>query len=190
MSEIATTDRDDPFGALSDDGAPNQGGYVAFGDRAFSQFYADHFDPLTWMAMSLHRVDLHRGRDIVQDAMIDTFRNWRTINDPGAFARQAVRWRGIDHLRKLQGGVWDLAAEYRLQQIPAAPAETAIDTIGITEMIAQLPPRQAQIFALCVDGLSPTEIGDELGLTATTVRSNLRHARERLRALLSERDDE
>src|SRR5689334_1317501 len=99
MSDIAMTDRDDPFGALFD-GAPNQGGYAAFGDQAFSKFYADHFDALTWMVMATHRVDLHRGRDIAQEAMIVALDKWREINEPGAFVRTVAHRRAMDHLRR------------------------------------------------------------------------------------------
>jgi DNA-directed RNA polymerase specialized sigma24 family protein len=47
--------------------------------------------------------------------------------------------------------------------------------------LRRLPPAQLTAMALTFDGYTPTEIAQTLHQDASTVRSNLRHARKRLR---------
>jgi ATP/maltotriose-dependent transcriptional regulator MalT len=47
-------------------------------------------------------------------------------------------------------------------------------------MTVTLTERETQVFKLAGDGLSVQEIGDELGITANTVKTHLIHLRNKL----------
>ncbi|MYW90270.1 sigma-70 family RNA polymerase sigma factor [Amycolatopsis rubida] len=49
------------------------------------------------------------------------------------------------------------------------------------ELLATLPETQRTVLTWSLDGFSPAAIASALGMAGTTVRSNLRHARERLK---------
>ncbi|MFH8993106.1 LuxR C-terminal-related transcriptional regulator [Streptomyces sp. NPDC017940] len=53
--------------------------------------------------------------------------------------------------------------------------ETVSGAADCREILAQLPHRQAQVLLLTADGWSDSQIGDQLGLSAATVRSHRRH---------------
>ena len=57
--------------------------------------------------------------------------------------------------------------------------------------MAEMPARQAEAFKLVhISGLSPAVAARIMDVSPATVRSNLRHARTRLRELLHEARDE
>ena len=47
----------------------------------------------------------------------------------------------------------------------------------VIQVLRALPPRQRQVLALTIDGWSPAEIAEMLGIDAAAVRSNLMKAR-------------
>jgi len=59
---------------------------------------------------------------------------------------------------------------------------------AIRTLFERLPSRQRQIFDLAdLQGYTPTEIGDMLGMNPVTVRANLCKARRAIRSKLIER---
>lgn len=53
-------------------------------------------------------------------------------------------------------------------------------------MVAKLPPAQRRVFAWSWDGFTTADIAEHLDQPEATIRSNLRHAREKLKSLLME----
>lgn len=58
------------------------------------------------------------------------------------------------------------------------------DRHRVLQMLDELPPAQRETVELIFKGFEPQEIAEHLGKKPATVRSNLRHAEERLRSLL------
>ena len=54
-------------------------------------------------------------------------------------------------------------------------------------LIEQLPPRQREVATLVLAGYFHREIADELGISEEAVRSNLRHAKTRMKELYDQR---
>ncbi|NBH03416.1 sigma-70 region 4 domain-containing protein, partial [Amycolatopsis sp. SID8362] len=51
----------------------------------------------------------------------------------------------------------------------------------LIDLLASLPGRQRMVLAWSLDGFTPAQIADALRIAPATVRSTLRHVRERLR---------
>ncbi|MFF0043623.1 RNA polymerase sigma factor [Streptomyces mirabilis] len=66
----------------------------------------------------------------------------------------------------------------------ADPATLATQRQLVRALVNSLPPAQRSVFAYTLDGMPPREIAKKLQLTEATVRSHLRHGRNRLRTLL------
>jgi RNA polymerase sigma-70 factor (ECF subfamily) len=60
----------------------------------------------------------------------------------------------------------------------------------ILSLVRKLPPKQAQVMALTLDGATPAEIAVTLRCTSDQVRSNLRLARRKLVALMQDTGQE
>jgi RNA polymerase sigma-70 factor (ECF subfamily) len=129
---------------------------------------------------------LHAAEDATQEAMHYAFRRWAEIQrNPGSWVRTVARQVFIrSHKRDEER----LAREIRSGTPPEFlpdPAEHAGELGWATEMINKLSPAQRDVMLLSVFGeLSPTEIAEQLGKRADTVRSNLVHARRNLAQLL------
>ena len=70
---------------------------------------------------------------------------------------------------------------------PAADLDHSELRRAVMRHFAELPPRQREVFDMCeLRGLSSTEVGNELGISPSTVRVNLLKARRSLRKGLLE----
>ncbi len=119
----------------------------------------------------------HVAAELSQEAMITAYRRWHTITSPKAcvwtvahkaFVRQAVN-----------------VAEHSVAEVPEPTvllphpeeAEAWLQKQQVIDLLRALPLRQRQVLALTIDGWSPIEIADLLGIDASAVRSNLMKAR-------------
>jgi RNA polymerase sigma-70 factor (ECF subfamily) len=64
------------------------------------------------------------------------------------------------------------------------------DAEWVSQLLNLLPPAQREAMACIVDGWQPTEVAALLGKTASTIRQNLKLARDRLRQELLQHEDE
>jgi RNA polymerase sigma factor (sigma-70 family) len=146
-------------------------------------FYRKHFSAVV-KYLVLSGASLQEAEDATQDAMIKILRCWETILEPAAWVRRVARNAFLDAARRnskafpkssLESGHWGAGVPGQ-----PGPEECDTDTIRVTELIKALPDKQRVVFALVVDGLSPQEIAELLGQHAPTIRSNFRHAREKV----------
>jgi RNA polymerase sigma-70 factor (ECF subfamily) len=114
-----------------------------------------------------------------------TIRNWPGLLKRLGTARalESLRHR-LRHAQRLQ----PLLAQAEVSSSTAGPDQAAaVSELSdhLREALAQLDPRQAQVFCLiCLDGLSYTETADQLGLTVSHVGVLLNRARLGLRQRL------
>jgi RNA polymerase sigma-70 factor (ECF subfamily) len=118
--------------------------------------------------------------EIAQETLQRAFRSWPTIDHPEAWCRRvasreyARRIATVNETpgRELAGG----------PLLPASPSQTSAweERQEVLRLLALLPWRQRQVMAWTFDGYEPTEIADELGISAEAVRSNLYKARKTL----------
>ena len=92
--------------------------------------------------------------------------------------KRATQLRFREKLGRMESGAQAASMEER--------SDNAV-TATIRALFERLPSRQRQIFDLAdLQGYSPTEIGEMLGMNPVTVRANLCKARRSIRAKLTE----
>ena len=81
---------------------------------------------------------------------------------------------------------------HRLESVPVAPRpspEASAEVRLVLDTVKLLPPRQAAVLALTIDGFKFAEIAQILDIKEATVRSHLRNARAELKSRLGEPGD-
>jgi RNA polymerase sigma-70 factor (ECF subfamily) len=161
-------------------------------DDGFEGFFRQTLDDLVLFLM---RVGASWGEaeDAAQEAMALAYQNWHGLKRPTAWVR-VVAWRihvrsavrareALEHLHKAS---W-------LNVAGAADSELKLfgdDERLVINALRRLPLTQRLVMAWSYDGYSPAEIAIILGKRPETVRSDLRHARARLKQLLLDSEDQ
>ncbi|MDF9811484.1 sigma-70 family RNA polymerase sigma factor [Streptomyces sp. SPB162] len=162
-------------------------GEVAEAERVpadFDAFFTTHRPALLARAVMLcgNRQD---AEDAVQDAFLAALENWDRISgyeQPNAWVGLVMRrklWRVLRLRLKVKRAALDVALPRQ-----ALPDETAQARRVLTAM-SGLPPRQRMVLVMfSLYALTHQEIADDLGITASAARGNLRKGRANLRRLL------
>ena len=126
--------------------------------------------------------DPHRGEELVQAALVTTYRRWRHLRheEPHAYVRRAMinahtsLWRRRRRETPLPDG-FDLAA--------AGGGPASYDDVDLVlRALRVLPPRQRAVMVLrYYDDLSEAEIAHALGCSPGTVKSQASRALKSLR---------
>lgn len=140
--------------------------------------------------------DRHEAEDLLQNALLCTYRAWDRISDKAALGGYLRRTMTNLHIsawrrRKLN--------EYPTEELPEAPGEQ--DTMRGTELravlwqaLARLPEQQRTMLVLrYYEGRTDPEIADTLNISVGTVKSSIWRTLRRLRddqALSRGRDEE
>jgi RNA polymerase sigma-70 factor (ECF subfamily) len=122
--------------------------------------------------------------DLVMDAMIRCIygRRWQSVRNARAYLHQAVLRQALNHHRNTM--------RRRLREYASAPRESfAIPDIqtDVLRAVGRLSVRQrAVVFLTYWSDLSPTAVGQVLGIGEGSVRRHLARARARLKELLND----
>lgn len=141
----------------------------------FDAFFRTDFPPLVAFLCKAG-FEVETARDVAAEAMLHLLEAWPTAEDPRAWVRRVAA--------RLLGHAGDARADLSLAGDPhddeklAALVEQHADFIGL---LADLPDQQRMVLTWSLDGFTPTQIAHALRVAPATVRSNLRHVRERLR---------
>jgi RNA polymerase sigma factor (sigma-70 family) len=154
--------------------------------KALEDFFRRHYRDVVRTVMYTG-ADEHQAREATAAAMEDLVRSWSRVDHPLPWIRQAAVHHFLKELTRGPDRVRRRLAERGHGADPAGsgsePSHGA-DRRWVTELIGSLPPRQAEVMALTVDGYTPQEIAVTLHRTPTAVRQNLFEARRRLRRLM------
>ncbi|MFC6565967.1 RNA polymerase sigma factor [Actinoplanes utahensis] len=104
-----------------------------------------------------------------------TFNAWQTASiRPHAYVRTVARRMYWQHVKE---------GNRRSEALQRAAVSDAgeldvydSDARHLIEMLRRLPPAQREVMAWAIDGFAADEIAEHTGSSASTVRSNLRHA--------------
>lgn len=153
--------------------------------EGFSEFYCTEY---VLVVAFLRKVgfDYHRAEEATAQAVHSAYEEWPKIRtNPRGWVRKvayrlAVRDAKAERTRltRLVGkGYGTLVAD------GTAPYEQVDQDELLVRTLAQLSPRQRCVMAWHLDGFTNQEIAKMLGIRQATVRSNLRHARDRLKQI-------
>jgi RNA polymerase sigma-70 factor (ECF subfamily) len=139
---------------------------------------------------------LSAAKEAAQDAMIELDEQWPDVTHPKAWVRVVARrraFRARDEEAARRRVVNEMAAVSRPDVDLRTPEEEVTrqqEREYVLDLLRALPDVQRRIVAWTVDGFKPAEIARHLGMSPATVRSDLRHARNRLKQLLVESREE
>ena len=132
-----------------------------------------------WIARICGGIALEHADDAAQEALLQVFRDLRTLREPGAlrgWARRIAVREAVRHAQRARGE--RSRAAVLDAQIPAAVGDPALAP-DVRAVLAQLAPEQRAILVLRdLEGLSEREAAAQLGVAKGTVKSRLFRARE------------
>lgn len=164
---------------------------AAEGDRrAFAALVESHWERLVRLARSV--VGDAEAEDAVQDGLLTAWEKLPTLRDPNAFPAWITRVVSRTCGRRAHRGRFHAAAVplAAAGPVPAPVPDDPDSGLDVERFLAALAPRQRAVMHLTVvEGLSDGEIGSALGITAASVRSHRRRARQRLHRLFAEVHD-
>jgi RNA polymerase sigma-70 factor (sigma-E family) len=148
------------------------------GEGGFDELYRAQYPRMVALARLMTGV-LVIAEEVVQEAFVQLYRNWASIEHPGAYLRIAV----VNGCRS-QGR--RRAVERRRGQ-PSAPEPVVVDTtaIAVRDALAVLTPRQrAAVVLRYFEDLPERAIAEALGCRPGTVKSLLSRSLTKLKGRL------
>jgi RNA polymerase sigma-70 factor (ECF subfamily) len=130
------------------------------------------------------------AEDIVQDSFVDAFKKLHSFkyeSSFGAWLKRIVINKSINHLKAKRVPVVPMEAhEFHLTDDAPVEAE-AVDLKKVRSGIAQLPDGYRQIINLyLIEGYDHVEIGQVLGISTSTSKSQYHRAKKKLLEIISE----
>jgi RNA polymerase sigma factor (sigma-70 family) len=173
-------------GHLDEPGGPHP--LPVASDEAFADFYRSFVTVLVRFLI-WQGAPVQVAADLAQETMIKAYRNWPRIEHPRAWARRVASRELVRHTARTEAPVACIPEPTSLLPRPdeALAWEQHHDLL---QLLAGLPARQRQVMAWTYDGYSPSQIAEELGIEAATVRASLQKARRTLAARLADRGEE
>jgi RNA polymerase sigma factor (sigma-70 family) len=150
-------------------------------EQEFDLFYEAMRRPLLGQAFLLTG-NLQEAEDIIQEALVRAWRNWRRVSqleDSAAWTRRVVHNLAISH--------------FRHQKALLSHASTSVDVthelssldLDLVRALRRLPPNQRRALVLtAIGGLKVSQVANEMKVREGTVRVWLSRARSQLADLL------
>ncbi len=125
---------------------------------------------------------LHDAEDVLQEGFIRTFKNlhqYKADGELGAWIRRIMVTSALNYLKRNAKYQHDLAFDkVEMHPITDDNPQVTLNTKELTSLIQQLPSGYQAIFNLhAVEGYSHVEIGELLGISDGTSRSQYSRAR-------------
>jgi RNA polymerase sigma-70 factor (sigma-E family) len=155
--------------------------------EAFDSYVRDRWEPLLRTA-ALLTGDAAAAEDLVQESLVRAARHWHRV-DPGAidsYVRRVMYTRSIDswRWRRHQPDPVDTS---RHDQVRADGTDELVSRLTLVDALSRLTPRQrAVLVARFYEDRTEVDTARVLGCSVSTVKSQTRHALERLRILAPE----
>ena len=157
---------------------------AALKSRQVRQLLEEHVTPVYRFALRLTK-DPHVAEELTQDTMLRGWKQRRRLTDPSGikpwlFSIAANLWR--DELRRRKVRTRAHKANPSPTQVPPAEGmELSEDARKALDAIDELPDRQRDVLYLTAcEGLTPTQIGQVLDISASAAKSTLSLARAKL----------
>ncbi len=164
------------------------------GDRAAQKVLYDHLAPRMFPLCIRYVGDREQAEDILQDGFVTLFTHLDSFKGNGSFdgwARKIFVTTALMELRRKDA----LKMSEDLDTVRGMRTDitSQIQNIGykdLMELITQLPPGFRTVFNMySIEGYSHKEIGEILGISESTSRTQLSRARTWLQSKLKEIED-
>jgi RNA polymerase sigma factor (sigma-70 family) len=131
------------------------------------------------------RNNSQEARDLVHETFLKllAYADWRTVQNPAAFATITLRNLALGELKRRKIISFNSFAD--LDRLGLADGQPAADRVVesreelrlLAEIVKDLPPQCRRVFVLRkIQGLSHAEIGEQLGISVSTVENHLTKA--------------
>jgi RNA polymerase sigma-70 factor (sigma-E family) len=158
--------------------------------EAFDAYVRERWVPLLRTA-TLPTGDRHSAEDLVQETLVRAAQRWARV-DPAtadAYVRRILYTRSVDawRWRRHQPDPVDDAAHPEAADRTGESADAVDARLTLAEALRRLTPRQrAVLVARFYEDRTEVDAARVLGCSVSTVKSQTRHALERLRVLAPE----
>ena len=158
--------------------------------EAFDAYVRERWVPLLRTAMLLTG-DRHSAEDLVQETLVRAAQHWARVEPAtaDAYVRRILYTRSVDawRWRRHQPDPVDLAGRDDLVPHPADAPDAVDARLTLGDALRRLTPRQrAVLVARFYEDRTEVDTARVLGCSVSTVKSQTRHALERLRVLAPE----
>jgi len=160
--------------------------------QTFEQIAQKHDAMIRRIAAS-HEAEIHLAEELVQEIYFAIWRalpSFRGEASLRTFVARIATNRSVTHVARALKSAPPLELSEQLEAPGANPETQAIAVDRQTRLITAvraLPLAYRQPVLLTLEGLTPKEIADSLGITTNAVSIRLSRAKELLRALLGDR---
>jgi RNA polymerase sigma factor (sigma-70 family) len=152
-------------------------------EQQFAAVFRDRFVPVVGFLRAAG-AGRHDAEDAVQAAFVHLAQVWDTVEYPTAWLRTTAwrMWlRGKGNARAWPSDPADLP-----DAAIADPCGDIAGQVDLVQLLRQLSPLQRTVMAFEIDGATPAQTAEALGVPAVNVRQNLLRARRNLERLLND----
>src|SRR5690349_18647328 len=166
---------------------------AAVTDNATLERILREYAPLCQRLAASHEADRDRARDLAQDILVAVWRAWPAFRgqcSERTYVARIAQYRIATHVDK---AVREPAMAPLSEDLVAAgrtPEDQAIqhdERARLTTLVRQLPLSLREVAVLLLEGFTPGEIADTLGITQNAVSLRGTRAREMLRTMFGAR---
>lgn len=129
--------------------------------------------------------DVHLAEDLVQETLGRVAQHWPRVvrkGTPDAYAHQVMNNLAIDGWRRRSRRPQEVTPQYG-EHAPS-PAESPVERVALRDALLRLTPKQRAVLLLrFYEDYSESQTAHLLGCSPNTVKSQTRHALQRLRDL-------
>ena len=165
-------------------------GLVTLADSPTLQRILREYAPMCRRLASSHEADPERARDLMQDILVAVWRAWPAFLgqcSERTYVARIAQYRIATHVgRAVREPTLAPLTEDLVARDPT-PEDDAIrsdESARLTAHVRALPIALREVAVLLLEGFTPAEIAETLGLTVNAVSIRATRAREMLRARL------
>ncbi|MFI0453688.1 RNA polymerase sigma factor [Actinomadura sp. 6N118] len=151
---------------------------------SFDDYYRSDLTTLTRFLLHLG-ASIEDAQDVAQEAMLAVLSQWRSVDDPQAYARATAKTIFMRRIGKAKRDQDAAKRAWIPEQLRSPFISFAAEVESVMQMLRTLPLEQREVMAWTLDGYTPSQIAEATNQKAATVRSHLRHARTSLKNQLA-----
>ncbi|MEO1409751.1 MAG: RNA polymerase sigma factor [Bacteroidota bacterium] len=163
------------------------------GKRQSQALLYNYFAPKMFGICLRYASDYHSAEDILQEGFIKVFNNLYRFRGEGSFEGWLKRIfinTAIEYYRKSLNLKKNVELDKAPEPTYASTAIGRLATADLLKLVQKLPPGYRTVFNLyAIEGFAHREIGEMLGISEGTSKSQLARARETLKKMIKSEEE-